>query len=121
MESAAPARSGMVIVGAGECGARAALTLRELGYGGAVTLIGAEAHAPYERPPLSKVMLEAGKEPQPRHVASDEQLREAAIDWIASVRATAIDRAAQTVSLSNGETLAYEYLLLATGASPRRL
>src|ERR1700722_7532842 len=47
-------RPGMVIVGAGECGARAALTLREQGYPGSVTLIGAEWRHPYERPPLSK-------------------------------------------------------------------
>ena len=45
---------GMVIVGAGECGARAALALREPGYDGPVTLIGDEPHLPYERPPLSK-------------------------------------------------------------------
>lgn len=44
----------MLIIGAGQCGARAALTLREQGYDGPVTLIGDEAHLPYERPPLSK-------------------------------------------------------------------
>src|SRR5690349_3216634 len=45
---------GMVIIGAGECGGRAALTLRDLGYDGPVTLVGDEPHPPYERPPLSK-------------------------------------------------------------------
>ena len=49
--------AGMVIVGAGECGARAALALRENGYQGPVTLVGDEPHQPYERPPLSKDML----------------------------------------------------------------
>ena len=50
----------MVIVGAGECGARAALALREHGYAGTVTLIGEETHLPYERPPLSKDGMTAG-------------------------------------------------------------
>ena len=50
-------RAGMVIVGAGECGARAALALRENGYEGPVTLIGDEPHLPYERPPLSKAAM----------------------------------------------------------------
>lgn len=44
----------VVIIGAGECGARAAFALREKGFGGEITLIGAEPHLPYERPPLSK-------------------------------------------------------------------
>ena len=49
--------SGMVIIGAGECGGRAAFALREHGYEGPVTLIGEEQHHPYERPPLSKDAL----------------------------------------------------------------
>ena len=48
---------GMVIIGAGECGARAAFALREAGYAGPVTLIGEEPHLPYERPPLSKAAM----------------------------------------------------------------
>ena len=53
--------AGMVIVGAGECGARAAFALREEGYAGPVTLIGAEPHLPYERPPLSKEAMADGE------------------------------------------------------------
>src|SRR5688500_8962065 len=55
----------MVIVGAGEAGARAALALREAGYSGPVTLIGEEPHLPYERPPLSKAAMTAVIEPTP--------------------------------------------------------
>ena len=55
---------GMVIVGAGECGTRAALALREAGYDGPVTLVGAERHAPYERPPLSKQAITGAPEPK---------------------------------------------------------
>ena len=46
----------IVVVGAGECGTRAALALREEGFAGRVTLLGAEIHLPYERPPLSKAV-----------------------------------------------------------------
>ena len=49
--------AGVVIIGAGEAGARAAVTLRERGFDGAITLIGRESHAPYERPPLSKAVI----------------------------------------------------------------
>ena len=44
----------IVIIGAGECGGRAALSVRDMGFEGSVTLIGSETVAPYERPPLSK-------------------------------------------------------------------
>ena len=57
--------TGMLIVGAGECGARAALTLRERGYDGPVTLVGDEPHLPYERPPLSKDAMVSEAEPTP--------------------------------------------------------
>jgi len=67
--------AGMVIVGAGECGARAALTLREQGYEGPVTLVGAEVHLPYERPPLSKDAMFGEHEPVIKTVASCERLR----------------------------------------------
>ena len=61
--------AGMVIIGAGECGTRAALALREAGYDGPVTLIGAEPHAPYERPPLSKDAIVGERCPTPQAIA----------------------------------------------------
>ena len=112
---------GMVIIGAGECGARAALALREEGYAGPVTLIGAEPHLPYERPPLSKEAMTGEGEAALKEIASKEKLFEAAVVLISSVEAENIDRAAKAVRLSNGATLHYGKLLLATGASPRRL
>ncbi|MGE3305704.1 MAG: NAD(P)/FAD-dependent oxidoreductase [Rhizobiaceae bacterium] len=115
------ARPGMVIVGAGECGARAAFALRENGYAGPVTLIGAEAHLPYERPPLSKEAMAGEDEPTPKEIASRERLFEAGIVLTGSVTATSIDRAAKRVALSNGGGIHYDRLLLATGAKPRRL
>lgn len=111
--------AGMVIIGAGECGTRAALTLREAGYAGAVTLIGAEPHAPYERPPLSKDAITA-EAPAPKAIGGSARLAEAGIDFRPSCEALGIDRTARRVLL-DGETIPYERLLLATGARPRHL
>jgi len=113
-------RAGMVIVGAGECGGRAALALRELGFDGLVTLVGDEPHLPYERPPLSKEAM-TGEAPAIKAIASDELLAERSIRHIHSVQVVAIDRATHEVRLSDGSSLPYEKLLLATGSTPRRL
>lgn len=106
-----------VIVGAGECGARAAFALREKGFAGDITLIGAEPIAPYERPPLSKQTLIETIEP--KFVAALERYREQSIDLRLGSTVAAIEPADKRVRLANGETLGYDKLLLATGASPR--
>ncbi|UDL86927.1 FAD-dependent oxidoreductase [Mesorhizobium sp. PAMC28654] len=111
---------GMVIIGAGECGGRAALALRDLGYDGPVTLVGDEPHLPYERPPLSKDAM-IGDAPAIKAIASDEVLAQRSIRHIHSVQAVAIDRAAHALRLSDGSVLAYDKLLLATGSTPRKL
>jgi 3-phenylpropionate/trans-cinnamate dioxygenase ferredoxin reductase component len=111
----------MVIVGAGECGARAAQALREQGFAGPVVLVGAEPHAPYERPPLSKSALTDAAEPAPRTIVGHDKLAALGIDFRPGVAAAAIDRAAQSVTLASGDRLSYARLLLATGASARRL
>jgi 3-phenylpropionate/trans-cinnamate dioxygenase ferredoxin reductase subunit len=106
----------IAIVGAGECGGRAALTLRAEGYDGPITLIGDEPHLPYERPPLSK-----GLTVGPKFIASEADYAAAGIQHRASSWATSIDRAAKAVVLRSGERVPYDTLLLATGARPRRL
>ncbi|TPJ30784.1 FAD-dependent oxidoreductase [Mesorhizobium sp. B2-7-2] len=111
---------GMVVIGAGECGGRAALALRDLGFEGPVTLVGDEPHLPYERPPLSKEAM-TGEAPAIKAIATDALFAERAIRHIHSVRAVAIDRAAHVVQLSDGSSLPYEKLLLATGSVPRKL
>lgn len=113
--------AGIVIVGAGGCGARAALTLRENGYTGPVTLVGDEIHLPYERPPLSKqVLLTETAEPLPA-VLSETILGERAIRHLAGIMVAGIDPTAKQVALTDGRALPYDKLLLATGAMPRRL
>ncbi len=112
---------GMLVVGAGECGARAVLTLREEGYTGPVSLVGAERHAPYERPPLSKEAMLADVRPEARAVATLALLEETGVTFLSSIEALAIDRDRRSVRLSTGASLPYARLLIATGATPRRL
>jgi 3-phenylpropionate/trans-cinnamate dioxygenase ferredoxin reductase subunit len=109
----------IVIIGAGECGARAALALRANGFDGAITLIGRERHLPYERPPLSKATLhgDAG----PTYVTSTEKLAELAIETITGVDVESLDPIAHCVTLSDGRSLPYSKALITTGAKPRRL
>jgi 3-phenylpropionate/trans-cinnamate dioxygenase ferredoxin reductase subunit len=113
--------AGMLIVGAGECGARAALTLRERGYDGTVTLVGDEPHLPYERPPLSKDAMVSEAEPAPKLVGDREHFASRRIDCVTGASAVAIDRAARRVTFADGKALPYDKLLLATGAAPRKL
>jgi len=112
---------GMVIIGAGETGARAAFTLREQGWTGSITLIGTEVHAPYERPPLSKSALTEAGAPFPKFVAQAAQFADAGIETLFGVPVAAIDRPARLVRLEDGRERAWHKLLLATGALPRRL
>lgn len=112
---------GMVIVGAGKAGSRACVALRENGWEGAVTLIGAEAHAPYDRPPLSKSTITDEGEQQPPYLTDEAVLTSINVNFIKSTPATAIDATGKTVTLADGSKVAYEKLLIATGAVPRRL
>ena len=110
----------MVIVGAGEAGTRAAFALREAGCEGPVTLIGEEPHLPYERPPLSKEGLVAERLAA-KLIADDARLAAAGIEHRRGLRVAAIDRNRRRVVAEGGEELGYDRLLLATGATPRRL
>lgn len=104
--------SGVVIIGAGECGVRAAFALRENGYSGEVTLIGAEAALPYERPPLSK----AG---ETRAIRTAEAYVDNQISLKLGEVVTNIDVGNRLVSLLGSEAVAYDHLLFATGAGAR--
>ncbi|MCK1679601.1 FAD-dependent oxidoreductase [Bradyrhizobium sp. 147] len=111
----------MVIVGAGEAGTAAAIALREAGWRGLIVLIGNETMPPYERPPLSKAILIEEGEPGPKLLIAPARLKELGIDYLQGSDVESIDRMAHTVTLSNGRHLAYERLLLTTGAKPRTL
>ncbi|MGY4230278.1 3-phenylpropionate/trans-cinnamate dioxygenase ferredoxin reductase subunit [Bradyrhizobium sp. USDA 4503] len=111
----------MVIVGAGQAGASAAIALREGGWRGPIVLIGNENMLPYERPPLSKAILIEETNPGPKLLVTPERLTELGIDYLQGRNVQSIDRAAHTVTLSDGAQLAYERLLLTTGVRPRKL
>ncbi len=116
----------IVIVGAGLAGATVATELRARGHDGPVTLVGAEEHAPYERPPLSKGFL-LGSQPFEKSLVHEPDWYAANdVDLRLGTRVTGIDRAARTVRLSPAdggpeEDLPYAALVLATGAQPRHL
>lgn len=111
----------MVIVGAGQAGGRAALTLRAQGYDGPVVLLGIEPDAPYERPPLSKGFLTGRQAPADFTFAKADALHEVGIDFRPGMRVEAVDRERRQVRLASGELLSYDRLLLATGRRVRRL
>ncbi|MEV4147578.1 FAD-dependent oxidoreductase [Amycolatopsis sp. NPDC049691] len=110
-----------VVVGAGLTGAKAVETLRAEGFAGRVVLVGAEPDLPYERPPLSKGYL-LGRDDRASVFVHDEKwYADQGIEVLTGRRVTALDRAAHEIELAGGERLGYTKLLLATGASPRRL
>jgi len=109
----------IVIVGAGLAGAKAAETLRAEGFTGRVVLVGAEPRRPYERPPLSKGLLLDTAAPDSVYVHEPDWYDRHAVELRTGVTAQAIDRAGRQVRLSDGADIAYDRLLLATGASPR--
>jgi NADPH-dependent 2,4-dienoyl-CoA reductase/sulfur reductase-like enzyme len=116
-----PAEPVFVIAGASLAGAKAAETLREEGFAGSVILIGAEADRPYERPPLSKGYLLGKDERESVFVHEPGWYGENNVDLRLGVTVTGIDRAARQVTVAGGDPVPYDRLLIATGASPRRL
>lgn len=110
----------IAIIGAGLTGASAAAELREQGYDGDIVLVGAEPHAPYERPPLSKDIL-LGKGTAADAAAKDEGwYADNGVELITGTRVTTLDTAARTFEV-DGRTISYDDLLIATGATSRHL
>ena len=109
----------VVVVGAGHGGFQVAASLRQQGFDGRVVLVGDEPELPYQRPPLSKDYL-SGKIGLDlllmRPAAFFEEHR---IELVMGVAAAAIDRTAKSVLLADGKRLAYDHLVLATGARNR--
>ena len=113
--------TGIVIVGGGQSGGNAAFALRGGGYAGPVTIIGEEPHIPYERPPLSKGLLVGESEIADTYINTAEAYAEQDITLRLETHAQSIDRAGGAVLLGDGAALAYDKLMLATGARVRRL
>jgi 3-phenylpropionate/trans-cinnamate dioxygenase ferredoxin reductase component len=113
--------SGVVIVGAGQAGLEAAAALRSQGYGGAVTLIGDEPHAPYQRPPLSKDYLLGKMDAANLSLRGDVFYQNHNIAHIAGETVCAIHRDAREVQAVSGKRVPYDKLILAIGARNRTL
>ncbi|PZQ46034.1 MAG: pyridine nucleotide-disulfide oxidoreductase [Rhodovulum sulfidophilum] len=105
--------AGVVIVGAGQGGFQAAASLRQEGWTGEITLIGAEPGLPYQRPPLSKTYLKAG-DAEALNLRPATFFERNAITLLSGVTVEAIDRVARTVR-AGGRGFAYDHLILATG------
>lgn len=111
----------IVIVGAGQAGASLAAKLRALGHTGAITLIGEEPVAPYQRPPLSKGYLLGETGLDRLYLRAPNFWGEHDIDLRLDAKVTTIDPGGKAVMLEGGETLAYDQLALTTGSRPRML
>jgi 3-phenylpropionate/trans-cinnamate dioxygenase ferredoxin reductase component len=112
----------VVIVGASLAGLRAAEELRNLGHTGRITMVGDEPHRPYDRPALSKQVLAGTKPPDSTTlVVGRGSVEDLELDWRLGESASGLDLAARSVLLAGGETLPYDGLVIATGASPKRL
>lgn len=110
----------VVVIGAGQAGSSLVAKLRNSGFDGAITLIGAEHTPPYQRPPLSKKYLLGDMDVERLFLRPASFYADNAIDLHLSETAISIDRAAQQV-VTDGQTLPYDHLVLATGSQPRLL
>jgi len=111
----------IVIVGGGLAGAKGAEGLREQGFQGGLTVIGAEDQLPYERPPLSKSYLQGKSTLADAQVHSRVWYDDNSVDLRLATTVAAVRPGAHEIELAGGETIGYGALLLATGSTPRRL
>ncbi len=112
--------AGAVIVGASLAGAHTALALRRAGFAAPVTLIGAEAQLPYERPELSKRFLVGSVQSDELLVAGQQEYDDAGIGLRLGATAVGVDLDHRRVLLGDGDSVAYDSLVLATGSANLR-
>lgn len=113
--------SGMVIIGGGLAGGRAARMLREQGFEGEITIVAGEPHYPYQRPPLSKEVLQGAKEFDSVFLQPESWYSEQRIHVSTGVAAESIDTNSHSVTLADGSKVSYDKLLIATGSRARTL
>jgi len=115
------APSSVLVVGASVGGLAVAEALRREGYAGGLTLLGAEPHLPYDRPPLSKQVLSGAWEPARTQLRPDSALAQLGAELILGDPAVSLDLGAREVGTASGRKLRAEVIVLATGLEPRRL
>ena len=113
----------LVVVGGGLAGAKAVEGAREAGFEGRIVLVTEEQHLPYERPPLSKAVLRGEKEPATAEVGGREFIEKHRVDMITGTAVASVDVARRRLSLRSGSEaeLSFDSLVLATGATPRKI
>ena len=111
----------VVIIGAGQAGAQVAVSLRQLGYGGEITLLGEECQLPYQRPPLSKAYLSGEMALERTLLRSESYYEKHGIALRRGVRVERILRDQREVVCADGARLRYDALALCTGTRARRL
>ena len=112
---------GVLIAGGGLAGQRCAETLRSRGYDGRIRIVCGEPELPYDRPPLSKALLAPGADEGEAHFRDAAWYAENEVELLLGERAGSLDFRSRQVALEAGSSLGYETLLIATGATPRRL
>jgi 3-phenylpropionate/trans-cinnamate dioxygenase ferredoxin reductase subunit len=117
----ADASTRVVILGAGHAGGSAAAFLRQYGFEGPITLVGDEPIAPYQRPPLSKAWLKGEANADDLMLKDESWYAENGCRLLLGVSGQSIDREGKSVTLSTGETIPYDVLVIATGARARKL
>jgi NADPH-dependent 2,4-dienoyl-CoA reductase/sulfur reductase-like enzyme len=116
-----PDMNTVAIVGTSLAGLRAAETLRQEKFDGRIVMIGAEDRAPYDRPPLSKKVLSGEWDADRVVLRKPDDLAALNLDWKRGAPATALNLDARTITLSSGENVAFDGLIIATGGSVKRL
>lgn len=114
-------REHLLIAGGGQAATQAAQSARQTGFEGRISLVSAEGHLPYQRPPLSKKFLAGEIDSDRLHLKPEQFFRTREIDLLLGTRVASVDPQQRRCTLGNGESLNYSHLLLATGSEPRRL
>ena len=111
----------IIVIGAGHAAGAFADAVRKQGYEGEVTLIGEEAHSPYQRPPLSKAYLAGDMDAQRLSLRPDSFYEKKNINMMLSTKVSSIDVSAKSISTADGKTVSYNKLVIATGTRVRKL
>jgi 3-phenylpropionate/trans-cinnamate dioxygenase ferredoxin reductase subunit len=115
------ADSDVVVVGASAAGLSAAESLRRAGFEGNLTLVDSESELPYDRPPLSKQILKGEWQPERVRLRNQEALDGLSATWLMGIGAESVDVEKRVLSLTDGRSLSYDGLVIATGVTPRNL
>jgi 3-phenylpropionate/trans-cinnamate dioxygenase ferredoxin reductase subunit len=111
----------IAVVGASLAGLSTVRALRAEGYEGSITVIGAEAHEPYDRPPLSKEFLKDGLDVGALALGTPEEYQDLDAKWLLGQPAVALDPRFRTLTLADGQELQSDAVVIATGATPRTI